>query len=85
MNLTISDYKSITNQVQEGIGCVEFEKDGEILTFDYELELDGYYEEETDGFNAMSTMLYIDNVTSCNEDGNTTNNFNESVFEKYVA
>lgn len=90
MTLTTSDYMTIASQIEEGKGSVEFEKDNEILFFDYSYEIEGYVEDDyfngTGAFIETSSSLYIENVESVNEDGDeTTNDFCESELEKFVA
>lgn len=90
MTLTTSDYMTIASQIEEGKGSVEFEKDNEILFFDYSYEIEGYVEDDyfngTGAFVETSSSLYIENVESVNEDGDeTTNDFCESELEKFVA
>lgn len=90
MILTTSDYIAIASQIEEGKGSVEFEKDNEILCFDYSYEIEGYVEDDyfngTGAFIETSSLLYIENVESVNEDGDeTTNDFCESELEKFVA
>lgn len=90
MTLTTSDYIAIASQIEEGKGSVEFEKENEILCFDYSYEIEGYVEDDyfngTGAFIETSSSLYIENVESVNEDGDeTTNDFCESELEKFVA
>ncbi len=90
MTLTTSDYIAIASQIEEGKGLVEFEKENEILCFDYSYEIEGYVEDDyfngTGAFIETSSSLYIENVESVNEDGDeTTNDFCESELEKFVA
>lgn len=90
MTLTTSDYIAIASQIEEGKGSVEFEKENEILCFDYSYEIEGYVEDDyfngTGAFIETSSLLYIENVESVNEDGDeTTNDFCESELEKFVA
>ena len=86
MTLTTSDYIAIASQIEEGKGSVEFEKENEILCFDYSYEIEGYVEDDyfngTGAFIETSSLLYIENVESVNEDGDeTTNDFCESELE----
>lgn len=90
MTLTTSDYIAIASQIEEGKGLVEFEKENEILCFDYSYEIEGYVEDDyfngTGAFIETSSSLYIENVESVNEDGDeTTNDFCELELEKFVA
>nr|DAP27671.1 MAG TPA: hypothetical protein [Caudoviricetes sp.] len=90
MTLTTSDYMTIASQIEEGKGSVEFEKDNEILFFDYSYEIEGYVEDDyfngTGAFVKTSSSLCIEGVESFNEDGEqTSNNFNESELEKMIA
>lgn len=90
MTLTTSDYMTIASQIEEGKGSVEFEKDNEILFFDYSYEIEGYVEDDyfngTGAFVEISSSLCIEGVESFNEDGEqTSNNFNESELEKMIA
>lgn len=90
MMLTTSDYMTIASQIEEGKGSVEFEKENEILFFDYSYEIEGYIEDDyfngTGAFIETSSSLYIEGVESFNEDGEeTSNNFNESELDKIIA
>lgn len=90
MILTTSDYMTIASQIEEGNGSVEFEKENEILFFDYSYEIEGYVEDDyfngTGAFVEISSSLYIEGVESFNEDGEeTSNNFNESELDKMIA
>lgn len=90
MILTTSDYMTIASQIEEGKGSVEFEKENEILFFDYSYEIEGYVEDDyfngTGAFIRTSSSLYIENVESYNVDGEeTSNNFNESELDKMIA
>lgn len=90
MILTTSDYIAIASQIEEGKGSVEFEKDNEILCFDYSYEIEGCAEDDyfngTGTFIETSSSLYIEGVESFNDDGEeTSNNFNESELEKMIA
>lgn len=42
MKLTENDYYSISEQITEDNGSVEYSKNGETLFFDYTLSVDGY-------------------------------------------
>lgn len=46
MKLTANDYYSISEQITEGNGSVEYSKNGETLFFDYTLNVDGYMEDD---------------------------------------
>lgn len=90
MILTTSDYMTIASRIEEGKGSVEFEKENEILFFDYSYEIEGYVEDDyfngTGAFVETSSSLYIEGVESFNEDGEeTSNNFNESELDKMIA
>lgn len=90
MILTTSDYMTIASQIEEGKGSVEFEKENEILFFDYSYEIEGYVEDDyfngTGAFIRTSSSLCIENVESYNEDGEeTSNNFNESELDTMIA
>lgn len=90
MKLTSSDYMNIASQIEVGNGSIEYEKENEILCFDYSYDVDGYVENDyfngTGAFVETSSSLYIENVESVNEDGEeTSNNFNESELEKMIA
>lgn len=81
---------TIASQIEEGKGSVEFEKENEILFFDYSYEIEGYVEDDyfngTGAFVETSSSLYIEGVESFNEDGEeTSNNFNESELDKMIA
>ena len=90
MKLTTSDYMNIASQIEVGNGSIEYEKENEILFFDYSYEIEGYVEDDyfngTGAFVETSSSLYIEGVESFNEDGEeTSNNFNESELEKMKA
>lgn len=55
MILTTSDYIAIASQIEEGKGSVEFEKDNEILCFDYSYEIEGCAED--DYFNNVAFVV----------------------------
>lgn len=81
---------TIASQIEEGKGSVEFEKENEILCFNYSYEIEGYVEDDyfngTGAFVETSSSLYIEGVESFNEDGEeTSNNFNESELDKMIA
>ena len=89
MNLTASDYMDIASQIEVGKGSIEFEKESEILFFDYSYEIEGYVEDDyfngTGAFIETSSSLYIEGVESFNEDGEeTSNDFSESELERMV-
>jgi len=86
MKLTTSDYWSIAEQIEVGTGTIEFEKDGETLTFDYEAEEEGYREDDYfNGTGAWVTTyrsLSISNVQSFDEEGeDTENDFSETTLD----
>mgnify|MGYP004527053177 CR=1 FL=1 len=90
MKLTSSDYMNIASQIEVGNGSIEYEKENEILCFDYSYDVDGYVENDyfngTGAFVETSSSLCIEGVESFNEDGEqTSNNFNESELEKMIA
>lgn len=90
MKLTSSDYMNIASQIEVGNGSIEYEKENEILCFDYSYDVDGYVEDDyfngTGAFVETSSSLCIEGVESFNEDGEqTSNNFNESELEKMIA
>lgn len=81
---------NIASQIEVGNGSIEYEKENEILCFDYSYDVEGYVEDNyfngTGAFIETSSSLYIENVKSFNEDGDeTSNNFCESELEKMIA
>lgn len=89
MTLTANDYFSISEQITEGTGTVYFEKDGETLTFDYCLQVDGYTEDDyfsgTGAFIETDKALSVDNVESYTEDGEpTANDFDADELQQYI-
>lgn len=55
MKLTANDYYSISEQITEDNGSVEYSKNGETLFFDYTLNVDGYMED--DYFNGTGAFI----------------------------
>lgn len=83
MTLTENDYYSISEQITEGSGSVEYSKNGETLYFDYTLTTDGYTEDDyfngTGAFIETDKTLNVQNVESYDNDGEeTANDFKES-------
>lgn len=75
MKLTAEDYCKIAELIEEGESLVEYEKDGETLSFVYELCVDGYTEDDyyngTGAFIATDVELFISNVECWDADGET--------------
>lgn len=73
MKLLNNDYLILAAAVNDESGFVEYEKDGEVLSFDYTMEVEGY--EEDDYFNGTGAwvttdvILEIENVACCDEEG----------------
>lgn len=64
MILTEKDYYEFSSQMG-GKGCVELERGGEILTFDYEITTDGYDEDDYyNGTGAHITTDVVCNITN---------------------
>ena len=90
MILTNSDYYEMLSSMKSGGGCLEFEKDGELLTFDYDVEVEGYTEDDaqcgygngTGAYIVTGADVTISNVYCSNEDNETDNNFNENLLCK---
>lgn len=90
LNITKQDYNEIASQIEEGRSYVEFEKDGMLLTFDYELCVEGYVEDDyyngTGAFVETSREFYVSNIECTDEDCNDVDcNFDEYELEKFVA
>ena len=60
MKLTGEDYKTIASHIVEGTGSIEYDKGGEVMIITYDLETEGVYEDETDGFYVTSRHLFAD-------------------------
>lgn len=45
MILSENDYNAIIAMMDDECGSVEYEKDGELLCFDYDVEINGYRED----------------------------------------
>jgi hypothetical protein len=58
MELTKSDYTAIVNLMKEDGGFIEYKKDGEILYFDYDVEVDGHLH-VNDRYGAYSDEIWI--------------------------
>ena len=89
MTLTENDYYSISEQITEGNGSVEYSKDGETLFLDYSLQIDGYTEDDyfngTGAFIETDKTLIVQAVESYTEDGEpTANDFKENELYKLI-
>lgn len=73
MKLTDTDYEKIAELMQENESCVEFTKDSETLFIDYEIETDGYTEDDyyngTGAFVTISADVRITDYVVENTDG----------------
>lgn len=89
MKLTTNDYENIAQKIENGKGHVEYEKDDELMVIDYELEEDGYIEDDyyngTGAF-VRTNRYFTATATSCAENGKETeNNFNEYELLNMIA
>ena len=84
MTLTQQDYKNIADQITEGTGMVELSKGGELLHIEYDYEVEGYTEHETNGFIVTSTFFSVDVECTDDEFGEVAaHNFNEQALRQY--
>lgn len=76
MELTSTDYRTISEQIENGKNYIEFEKGNEVLTFECTLERDGYFEDDyyngTGAFIETSRDFWIENLACYDEDGKET-------------
>lgn len=90
MELTSTDYRTISEMISEGKNNVEYQKGNETISIECTLETEGYEENNyyngTGAFVETSKNLYVENVESWNEEGDdTTNDFKEEELLKWVA
>lgn len=86
MTLTIDDYEKIAKDIYEGDGCIEYDKDNELLTFDYHYGIDGYREDDTNAFVETDRWFYIENVHCTDEDDKeVAEDLDEEVLNNMVA
>lgn len=90
MKLTSKDYIEIAEQIEAGTGYVEYEKDNETISFEYEYETEGYVEDDyyngTGAFIETSRELYVTNIESWDEEGDETeNDFDQDKLIGWVA
>ena len=84
MILSENDYNAIIAMMDDECGSVEYEKDGELLCFDYDVEINGYRED--DYFNGTGAWVTTDacvgviNVHCYDEDGEEVDECN---FDEY--
>ena len=73
MKLTDNDYDKIAELMQENESCIEFTKGSETLFIDYEIETDGYSEDDyyngTGAFVTTSADVRITDYVVENSDG----------------
>ena len=69
----------MASRITEGEGCIDIERSGELLVFDYNLIVDGYNERETNAIIVTDVELYIENICCVNEFGDEVpSNFDEN-------
>lgn len=90
MILTQSDYRKIANEVlhKENCGYSEFEviKDNEVMCIGFTYDVDGYTEEETNGYVVTDVSFSAEVVFCANDDEeDTDHNFNENEIYKLIA
>ena len=92
MILSKNDYYKIADMMSEGCGSIEYEKDGEMLFFDYTIEVedediinDTYAGYQDIVCKTLSVSCVIDNVY-CQNDcyDNVTHNFDEDILIEIV-
>lgn len=59
MTLTLNDYYVMQSQMTTDGGSIEYEKDGNLLFFDYEVEVEGYTEDDYTCGYGNGTGAYI--------------------------
>ena len=76
MELTRNDYNDIVDLMDNDSSSVEYEKDGETLYIEYEVELDGYVEDDylngTDAWITTRAIVVITNTKCFDEEGKET-------------
>ena len=94
MKLTDDDYMKLASMIDKGSNSIEYEKDGELLSFDCEYETEGYveddqrcgYEKGTGAWVETSRALSITDSASFDSDGNeTSTDIDERRLEKAIA
>ena len=88
MKLTENDYYNLASQMNDK-GCIELERDGELLTFDYNIESSGYDEDDyyngTGAHITTDVVVRITEVACVNEDGESVEcDFDANYLEKIV-
>ena len=79
MILTEKDYIEMASRITEGEGCIDIERHGELLVFDYNLIVESYNERETNAIIVTDVELYIENICCVNEFGDDIpHNFDEN-------
>ena len=81
MKFTKSDYYEIVALMNHEGGFVEYEKDGETLCFDYDVDVEGYTEDDfncgygngTGAFIPTDATVSITNAVCCNSNGEEVN------------
>lgn len=87
MELSKKDYYEIQSLMNGEGGFVEYEKKGEILSFEYKIDIEQYVEDNyyngTGGSVLTEVNINISNAGCYNEDGEEVNcNFNEHLLIK---
>ena len=80
MKLNDNDYQNIADLIEVGEHNIEYEKDGEMLTIDYEYDTEGYVEDDahcgygngTGAWVETGRYLFIHSAEAYDEDGNGT-------------
>ncbi len=79
MILTEKDYIEMASRITESEGCIDIERNGELLVFDYSLVVESYNERETNAIIITDVALYIENICCVNELGDEVpSNFDEN-------
>lgn len=91
MRLENSDYDAILSKIDTTdsyLQEIEYEKGNETLFLTVQVRTDGYEEDDylngTGAFVATDTDVDIDNVVSCNEDGDTDNDFDAEKLKEMI-
>lgn len=79
MIFTEKDYIEMASRITEGEGCIDIERNDELLVFDYNLIVDGYNERETNAIIITDVELQVENICCVNEFGDEVpNDFDEN-------
>ena len=69
----------MASRIAEGEGCIDIERNGELLVFDYKLTVDSFNERETNAIIITGVELRIENICCVNEFGDEVpNDFDEN-------